>query len=124
MISTEIIHYEIMRTSTNYHNFKDLGIPEGVIIGNPIYIAQDEHTRQYHTIDHKTFVALCSGAWQQDEVMSISYTGNIALIDPATQIVCHIYDTDKTSNDELYVFDQLIASEITKLISRNLGDKP
>lgn len=111
-------------TTTTYHDFKDLGIPDGVIIGNPIYIAQDEHTRQYHTVNAKTFMALCDGSWEGDEVMSISYTGNIALIDPATQIVCHIYDSGKTPSDELHVFDRLIADEIVKLISGKRGGKP
>ena len=111
-------------TTTTYHDFKDLGIPDGVIIGNPIYIAQDEHTRQYHTVNAKTFMALCDGSWESDEVMSISYTGNIALIDPATQIVCHIYDNGKTPSDELHVFDRLIADEIVKLISGKRGGKP
>jgi hypothetical protein len=111
-------------TTTTYHDFKDLGIPDGVIIGNPIYIAQDEHTRQYHTVNAKTFMALCDGSWERDELMSISYTGNIALIDPATQIVCHIYDSGKTPSDELHVFDRLIADEIVKLISGKRGGKP
>jgi hypothetical protein len=111
-------------TTTTYHDFKDLGIPDGVIIGNPIYIAQDEHTRQYHTVNAKIFMALCDGSWERDEVMSISYTGNIALIDPATQIVCHIYDSGKTPSDELHVFDRLIADEIVKLISGKRGGKP
>lgn len=110
-----------MTTTTTYHDFRDLGIPDGTIIGSPIYIAQDEHTRQYHTVNADVFMALCNGSWERDEVMSISYTGNIALIDPATQIVCHIYDNDKTPSDELNVFDRLIADEIIKLISRNRG---
>jgi hypothetical protein len=69
-------------------------------------------------------MALCDGSWERDEVMSISYTGNIALIDPATQIVCHIYDNGKTPSDELHVFDRLIADEIVKLISGKRGGKP
>ena len=111
-------------TTTTYHDFRDLGIPDGVIIGNPIYIAQDEHTRQYHTVNAKTFMALYDGSWERDELMNISYTGNIALIDPATQIVCHMYDSGKTPSDELHVFDRLIADEIVKLISGKRGGKP
>lgn len=110
-----------MGTSTTYHDFQDLGIPSEIIVGSPIYIAQDEHTRQYHTVDAKTFMALCDGSWEKDEVMSLSYSGNLALIDPATQVVCHIYDNAKTPSDELHVFDRLIADEILKLISKKRG---
>lgn len=110
-----------MPSTTTYHDFQDLGIPNGIIVGNPIYIAQDEFTRQYHTVDAKTFMALCDGSWEKDEVMRMSYSGNLALIDPATQVICHIYDNAKTPSDELHVFDQLIADEITKLMSRKRG---
>lgn len=109
-----------MGSTTTYHDFAELGIPTQ-IVGNPIYIAQDEHTRQYHTVDAKTFQALCDGSWQKDEVMSLSYSGNLALIDPATQVVCHIYDNANTPSDELHVFDQLIADEIVKLIRGKRG---
>jgi hypothetical protein len=114
----------MITSTTTYYDFQDLGIPHGVIVGNPIYIAQDEHTRQYHTVDAHTFVCLCNGSWEQDEVMSVSYSGNLALIDPATQVVCHIYDGIKTPSDELHVFDRLIADEMVKLIEKKRGKKP
>ena len=53
----------MITSTTTYHDFQDLGIPHGVIVGNPIFIAQDEHTRQYHTVDAHTFVSLCNGSW-------------------------------------------------------------
>ena len=114
----------MITSTTTYYDFQDLGIPHGVIVGNPIYIAHDEHTRPYHTVDAHTFVSLCNGSWERDEVMSVSYSGNLALIDPATQVVCHIYDGGKTPVDELHVFDRLIADEIVKLIDRKRGKKP
>jgi hypothetical protein len=114
----------MITSTTTYYDFQDLGIPHGVIVGNPIYIAQDEHTRQYHTVDAHTFVCLCNGSWEQDEVMSVSYSGNLALIDPATQVVCHIFDGVKTPIDELHVFDRLIADEMVKLIDKKRGKKP
>ena len=112
-----------MTSTTTYHDFQDLVIPHGAIVGNPIYIAQDEHTRQYHTVDAKTFMALCDGSWERDPLMSISYSGNLALIDPATQVVCHIYDNTKTPSDELHVFDRLIADEMVKLMNGKRGKK-
>ena len=112
-----------MGSTTTYHDFEELGIPRDIILGNPIYIAQDEYTRQYHTVDAKTFMALCDGSWEKDAVMSMSYSGNLALIDPATQVVCHIYDSGKTPSDELHVFDRLIADEIVKLMNGKRGKK-
>jgi len=88
-------------------------------------MAQDEHTRQYHTVDAKTFVSLTDGSWERDEIMSISYTGNVALIDPATQVMAHIYDSDTTPQNELQNFELLIAEEIMKRMQRKpRGGKP
>ena len=107
-----------MATRTTYHSFAELGIPDGTLWGDPIFLAQDEHTRQYHVVNGGDFIALCNDAWKSDPVMSLSYSGNIALIDPPTQTVAHIYECDKTPAAELLNFDQCVAHEIFALMKR------
>lgn len=107
-----------MATRTTYHSFAELGIPDGMLWGDPIFLAQDEHTRQYHVVDSNAFVSLCDGSWEKDAVMSLSYSGNIALIDPPTQTVAHIYECDKTPAAELLNFDQCVAHEIFSMMRK------
>jgi len=100
-----------------YTSLQEIGIPIGMAIGNPIHIAQDAHTRQYHKVDAKRFIELTSGAWKKDPVLSLSYTGAVALIDPPTQTISHIYDTETTTPDEVSNFDKLATEEIMRLIN-------
>ena len=109
----------------HYTSLQELGIPIGIVIGNPIYIAQDEYTRQYHKVNPKQFIELTSGAWRKIEVLSMSYTGAVALIDPPSQTVCHIYDSDLTTPDEVGTLDILVTEEILRLIDgMKRGEKP
>ena len=110
-----------MTITTSYMSLQQLGIPQGYLTGNPILMAQDLYTRQYHCIDSDTFNALTTDQWHKSELMSQSYSGNIALIDPATQIVAHIYDAEQTPQEELLCFDQLIAHEIVQHMSKQKG---
>jgi len=110
-----------MTMTTSYMSLQQLGIPQGYLTGNPILMAQDLYTRQYHCIDSDTFNSLTSDWWHKSELLSQSYSGNIALIDPATQIVAHIYDAEQTSEEELSCFDQLIAHEIVRHMSKQRG---
>ena len=111
-----------MTITTSYMSLQQLGIPQGYLTGNPILMAQDLYTRQYHCIDSDTFNALTTDHWHKNELMSQSYSGNIALIDPATQIVAHIYDAEQTPQEELLCFDQLIAHEIVQRMSKKRGN--
>lgn len=108
-----------MATRTTYHSFAELGLPDGRIVGNPIFMAQDEYTRNYHVVDADTFLSLCNESWLKDPIMSMSYTGNIALIDPPTQTVAHIYDSHKTSEQELRNFDALLGHELLELMRKD-----
>jgi hypothetical protein len=110
-----------MTITTSYMSLQQLGIPQGYLTGNPILMAQDLYTRQYHCIDSDTFNALTTDQWHKNELMSQSYSGNIALIDPATQIVAHIYDAEQTPQEELLCFDQLIAHEIIQRMGKKRG---
>jgi len=110
-----------MTMTTSYMSLQQLGIPQGYLTGNPILMAQDLYTRQYHCIDSDTFNSLTSDWWHKSELLSQSYSGNIALIDPATQIVAHIYDAEQTPQEELLCFDQLIAHEIVRHMSKQRG---
>jgi len=105
-------------TRTTYFSLEDLGIPEGTISGSleSIFMAQDEFTREYHTIPPKDFIKLCDGSWRTDEVMGISYSGNVAVIDLPTQTVAHIYDPNTTSENELQNFEVLVATELLRLM--------
>jgi hypothetical protein len=108
-----------MGTTTTYFDFESLGVPyTGMLSGGTIFIVQDEHTRQYHTTDPITFKAVCDGSWEQDPVMRHSFTGNIAIVDPITRVVAHIYDSEKTPPEELEVFNNLIAQEIARLLDQ------
>lgn len=108
-----------MATRTTYHSLAELGIPHGTVHGDPIFLAQDEYTRQYHAVDANTFIALCNDSWKKDEVMKYAYSGNIALIDPPTQTVAHIYDCDMTTESELRNFDACMAQEVLRLMKNN-----
>ena len=110
-----------MTITTSYMSLQQLGIPQGYLTGNPILMAQDLYTRQYHCIDSDTFNALTTDQWHKSELMSQSYSGNIALIDPATQIVAHIYDDEKTTLAELESFERLVAQEIIRQIAGKRG---
>ena len=110
-----------MTITTSYMSLQQLGIPQGYLTGNPILMAQDLYTRQYHCIDSDTFNALTTDQWHKNELMSQSYSGNIALIDPATQIVAHIYDDEKTTPAELESFERLVAQEIIRQIAGKRG---
>lgn len=110
-----------MGSTTTYHSLEELGVPHGELKGNPILMAQDEFTREYHTVDSRVFHLLCTGEWEKDAVMNISYSGNIALVDPATQIVAHIYDDEKTTLTELESFERLMAQEIIRQIGGKRG---
>jgi hypothetical protein len=107
-----------LTTRTTYHSFAELGLPDGVIVGNPIFVAQDEFTRNYHVVSADDFLRLCDDSWKKDPILSVSYTGNIALIDPPTQTVAHIYDPDKTSASELRNFDALLGHEILQMMDK------
>ena len=109
----------------HYTSLQELGIPISTVVGNPIYIAQDGYTRQYHKVDPKRFIELTSGAWRKSEVLSMSYTGAVAVIDPLSQTVCHIYDSDLTTPDEVVTLDRLVTEEILRLIDgMKQGEKP
>lgn len=110
-----------MGSTTTYHSLEELGVPHGELKGNPILMAQDEFTREYHTVDSKVFHLLCTGEWEKDAVMSNSYSGNIALVDPATQIVAHIYNDETTTPAELESFERLVAQEIIRQIAGKRG---
>lgn len=99
-----------------YYTFQSLGIPMGIAIGGPIYVAQDAFTREYHVASAAEFKSLASRRWIDDEVMSISYTGAFGCIDPPTQTVSHTYDPKTTTEDELRNFDALVVRELTRLI--------
>lgn len=98
---------------TTYHSVEELGIPHGTLRGDNIYIAQDAFTRQYHRIDVKTFIKLCKTAWQEDEHLMFSYTGNVGVIDIHGQTVGHSYDMS-TPREELENFDALVGHAITE----------
>lgn len=108
----------------HYTSLQELGIPIGMVVGNPIHIAQDAYTRQYHKVSPRRFIELTSGTWRKDQVLSMSYTGAVALIDPPSQTVCHIYDSDLTTPDEVATFDKLVTEEILRMIDRMKGGKP
>lgn len=107
-----------MPTTTTYFSLQDIGIPIGTISGSldSIFMAQDEFTREYHTISPNDFIKLCDDSWRKDEVMSISYSGNVAVIDLPTQTVAHIYDPTMTSENELRNFEVLVATELLRLM--------
>ena len=107
-----------------YTSLQGIGIPIGMVVGEAIHIAQDSYTRQYHKVDPKRFIELASGAWKKDAVLSMSYTGAVALIDPPTQTITHIYDSDFTTPDEVATLDKLATEEIMRLIdaSENSGN--
>ena len=90
-----------------------------MIVGNPIFVAQDEFTRNYHVVSADDFLRLCDDSWKKDSILSVSYTGNIALIDPPTQTVAHIYDSNKTSEQELRNFDALLGHELLAMIRKD-----
>lgn len=106
---------------TTHTSLQELGIPEGLVEGKPIHIAQDRYTREYHTVDPRRFIELASGTWERDPVLSLSYTGAVALVDPPTQSVTHIYDSDETTPDEVRNFDRLAAMEIMRLVEEGRG---
>ena len=55
----------------------------------------------------------------------MSYTGAVAVIDPSSQTVCHIYDSDLTTPDEVGTLDILVTEEILRLIDgMKRGEKP
>jgi hypothetical protein len=107
-----------MATRTTYHSLEEIGIPRGSVPnGDPIYLAQDEFTRNYHRVDAHTFIRLCDDSWRKDEVMSISYSGNIGLIDLPTQTIAHIYDTENTTQSELENFEALVGEELFRIMN-------
>jgi hypothetical protein len=103
---------------TTYHSFGQIGIPFGVEFKKytAVYMAQDAFTRQYHTVTPEVFINLASGTWLKDPVMSISYTGNIGVIDTPVQTVIHIHDTGSTTPDEYASFDSLVLRELRRLM--------
>jgi hypothetical protein len=98
---------------TTHTSFQRYGIPLGLIDEShlPVYIAQDAFTRQHHLVERDRFIALASGAWRDDEVMAISYTGSIAVIDAPSQTVSHICESD-TTPEELKNLDRLVADQL------------
>jgi hypothetical protein len=105
-----------MLTST-HATFQQYGIPLGLIDGGyaPVYIAQDAFTRQHHTVTAREFVALGTGEWRRDEVMSMAYTGSIAMIDPPTQTVTHHFDDDLTTPREIANLDTLVVEHLMRM---------
>ena len=101
-----------------HYSLQDVGIPVGIVIGAPIYLAQDAFTREYCTVNAKEFIALASGEWQKHEVMSISWTGAIGCIDPPTQTVSHVFDPEVTTVEEVRGFDSLVIAQLSKLIMK------
>ena len=104
--------------TTTYHSFRQIGIPFGVEFKKrtAVYMAQDAFTRQYHTVTPEVFIKLASGAWLKDPVMSISYTGNIGVIDTPVQTVIHIHDRSKTAPEEYASFDSLVVRELRRIM--------
>ena len=104
--------------TTTYHSFRQIGIPFGVEFKKrtAVYMAQDAFTRQYHTVTPKNFVKLASNEWLQDPVMSISYTGNIGVIDTLVWTVIHIHDRSKTTPEEYASFDSLVVRELRRIM--------
>lgn len=112
-------------TRTTYFSLQELGIPIGTITGSldSIFMAQDEFTREYHKISPSDYIKLCDGSWRQDEVMSLSYSGNVAVIDLPTQTVAHIYDPTTTPENELQNFEVLVATELLRLMEERRGKR-
>jgi hypothetical protein len=105
-----------MLTST-HATFQQYGIPLGMIDGHhrAVYIAQDAFTRQHHAVTAKKFIALGTGEWKRDEVMSMAYTGSIAVIDPPTQTVTHHYDDHLTTVQEVANLDSLVVEHLLRM---------
>ena len=64
-----------MTTRTTYHSFAELGLPDGMIVGNPIFVAQDEFTRNYHVVNADDFLRLCDDSWRKDPMIGVGFTG-------------------------------------------------
>lgn len=108
--------------ASTHSSFQEFGIPLGVIdhLFPSIYIAQDAFTRQHHEVTPQEFTLLSTGRWRTDPVLSISYTGSIAMIDPPTQTITHIYDDTVTSADEMKNLDAFLVQHLMRLASGNI----
>ena len=111
-----------MLTST-HASFVEYGIPLGLIDHrlSSVYIAQDAFTRQHHPVTSKEFVRLGTGDWRHDSVLSMAYTGSIAMIDPASQTITHIYDDSLTVDEECENLDVLIVDHLMRMASGGLA---
>lgn len=110
-----------MKRST-HTTFQRFGIPLGLIDHDSpiVYIAQDAFTREHHAVTSKEFISLATGEWSDDPVLSMAYTGSIAMIDPPTQTVTHICDDETTTPQELRNLDLFIAETLWRIGSPNI----